>query len=65
MLEGFRRMIDVSDDGPNNAGQPVVPIRDAVLEQGFVVADRVGQHLCHPDQQRVRGAVPQHDADLL
>jgi Protein of unknown function (DUF1194) len=65
MLEGFRRMIDVSDDGPNSAGQPVVPIRDAVLEQGLVLADRVGQHLCHPDQQRVRGAVPQHDADLL
>src|SRR5919106_1110041 len=36
-FEGFRRVIDVSGDGPNSAGQPVVPIRDAVLEQGFVV----------------------------
>jgi hypothetical protein len=35
--EGFRRVIDVSGDGPNSAGAPVVPIRDAVLEQGFVI----------------------------
>jgi hypothetical protein len=35
--EGFRRVIDVSGDGPNSAGPPVVPIRDAVLEQGFIV----------------------------
>jgi hypothetical protein len=35
--EGFRQVIDVSGDGPNSAGGPVVPARDAVLEQGFIV----------------------------
>lgn len=35
--EGFRRVIDVSGDGPNSSGQPVVPARDAVIEQGLVV----------------------------
>ena len=35
--EGMRRVIDVSGDGPNNMGPPVVPVRDAVLEQGIVI----------------------------
>jgi hypothetical protein len=35
--EGFRRVIDVSGDGPNSSGAPVVPARDAVLEQGMIV----------------------------
>ena len=35
--EGLRRVIDVSGDGPNSSGAPVVPTRDAVLEQGFIV----------------------------
>lgn len=35
--EGFRRVIDVSGDGPNNMGLPVVPTRDAVLAQGMVI----------------------------
>jgi hypothetical protein len=35
--KGFRQVIDVSGDGPNSAGGPVVPARDAVLEQGFIV----------------------------
>jgi hypothetical protein len=35
--EGFRRVIDVSGDGPNSSGAPVVPARDAVLEQGVIV----------------------------
>jgi hypothetical protein len=35
--EGFRQVIDVSGDGPNSAGGPVLPARDAVLEQGFIV----------------------------
>jgi Protein of unknown function (DUF1194) len=35
--DGFRRVIDVSGDGPNSAGAPVVPIRDAVLEQGLII----------------------------
>ena len=35
--EGLRRVIDVSGDGPNNAGVPVVPVRDAVVEAGIVI----------------------------
>jgi hypothetical protein len=35
--DGLRRVIDVSGDGPNNAGAPVVPARDAVVESGVVV----------------------------
>jgi Protein of unknown function (DUF1194) len=35
--EGFRRVIDVSGDGPNSSGAPVVPTRDAVLKQGVIV----------------------------
>jgi Protein of unknown function (DUF1194) len=35
--EGFRQVIDVSGDGPNSAGGPVVPARDAVLEQGLII----------------------------
>ncbi|HEX8374511.1 MAG TPA: DUF1194 domain-containing protein, partial [Geminicoccaceae bacterium] len=35
--EGMRRVIDVSGDGPNNMGPPVVPVRDAVLERGIVI----------------------------
>ena len=36
-FDGFRRVIDVSGDGPNSSGTPVVPARDAALEQGLVV----------------------------
>ncbi len=35
--EGFRRVIDVSGDGPNSSGEPVAPTRDAVLQQDLVV----------------------------
>ena len=35
--EGFRQVIDVSGDGPNSSGAPVLPTRDAVLAQGFIV----------------------------
>ena len=35
--EGLRRVIDISGDGPNNMGGPVVPARDAVLAQGVVI----------------------------
>jgi hypothetical protein len=30
-------VIDVSGDGPNSTGNPVVPTRDAVLAQGLIV----------------------------
>jgi Protein of unknown function (DUF1194) len=36
-FDGLRRVIDVSGDGPNNAGAPVVPARDAAVEGGIVV----------------------------
>ena len=35
--EGLRRVIDISGDGPNNMGGPVVPARDAVLAQGIII----------------------------
>lgn len=34
---GLRRVIDVSGDGPNNLGPPVVPARDAAVRSGVVV----------------------------
>jgi len=30
-------VIDVSGDGPNSSGAPVLPARDAVLAKGFIV----------------------------
>jgi len=36
-ITGLRRVIDVSGDGPNNAGLPVVEARDSVLAQGIVI----------------------------
>ncbi len=36
-FDGFRRVIDISGDGPNNHGRPVVPVRDAVLAQGITI----------------------------
>jgi hypothetical protein len=35
--DGFRRVIDVSGDGPNSSGAPVAPTRDAALEQGLII----------------------------
>ncbi|MEM6636443.1 MAG: DUF1194 domain-containing protein [Pseudomonadota bacterium] len=34
---GLRRVIDVSGDGPNNQGRPVLRAREAVLDKGFIV----------------------------
>jgi hypothetical protein len=34
---GLRRVIDVSGDGPNNQGRPVLEARDAVTSRGIVV----------------------------
>ncbi len=36
-FEGSRRVIDISGDGPNNMGTPVIPERDAVVAAGIVV----------------------------
>ena len=35
--DGLRRVIDVSGDGPNNAGVPVVAARDRALGDGIVI----------------------------
>ena len=34
---GLRRVIDISGDGPNNNGEPVVIARDAALAKGVVI----------------------------
>lgn len=34
---GMRRVLDVSGDGPNNSGPPVVPMRDALVAQGVTI----------------------------
>jgi hypothetical protein len=34
---GLRRVIDISGDGPNNNGGPVIAARDAALEKGVVI----------------------------
>jgi hypothetical protein len=34
---GLRRVIDISGDGPNNNGAPVLIARDAALEKGIVI----------------------------
>jgi hypothetical protein len=34
---GARQAIDVSGDGPNNMGPPVVPVRDAVVARGITI----------------------------
>jgi hypothetical protein len=36
-VRGIRRVIDVSGDGPNNAGVPVVPVRDGLVANGIVI----------------------------
>lgn len=36
-FRGTRRVIDVSGDGPNNAGRPVIAARDAILERGIII----------------------------
>ena len=36
-FEGLRRVIDVSGDGPNNQGLPVLAARDAVLARGITI----------------------------
>jgi len=36
-LEGTRRAIDISGDGPNNTGRPVAEVRDEIAARGFVI----------------------------
>lgn len=36
-FSGLRRVVDVSGDGPNNDGPPIVPTRDLVIAKGIVI----------------------------
>jgi hypothetical protein len=36
-VTSLKRVIDISGDGPNNDGPPVVPVRDMVLGKGIIV----------------------------
>jgi hypothetical protein len=36
-FDGDRRAIDVSGDGPNNAGPPVAPVRDRIVRRGITI----------------------------
>ena len=36
-FNGVRRVIDISGDGPNNAGVPVMPVRDQLVSRGVVI----------------------------
>ncbi len=36
-FSGLRQVVDISGDGPNNSGEPVVPARDRALEKGVVI----------------------------
>ena len=35
--KGYRQVIDISGDGPNNQGSPVLAAREAALEKGIVI----------------------------
>jgi hypothetical protein len=36
-IEGMRRVIDVSGDGPNNMGMPIALAREAVIRKGITI----------------------------
>lgn len=36
-FDGFRKVIDISGDGPNNQGQPVLDVREAALARRIVI----------------------------
>jgi hypothetical protein len=36
-FRGMKRVIDISGDGPNNQGEPVEAVRDAVIKQGITI----------------------------
>lgn len=37
LFDGQRKVIDISGDGPNNIGLPVIAARDAALKEGIVI----------------------------
>jgi Protein of unknown function (DUF1194) len=36
-FQGVKRVIDISGDGPNNQGAPVVIVRNALIERGIII----------------------------
>jgi hypothetical protein len=36
-FKGDRQVIDISGDGPNNSGRPIVPIRDSLVAGGVII----------------------------
>ncbi|MEX0285522.1 MAG: DUF1194 domain-containing protein [Paracoccaceae bacterium] len=56
---GLRRVIDISGDGPNNQGRPVLPARSDVLAQGIVIN---GLPLMTQDEFSERFGIPDLDA---
>ncbi|MEX0852149.1 MAG: DUF1194 domain-containing protein [Bauldia sp.] len=36
-VSGFRRVVDISGDGANNIGSPVVPMRDQLVDEGITI----------------------------
>jgi hypothetical protein len=36
-MKGIRRVVDVSGDGPNNSGRPILPARDELVAKGIVI----------------------------
>lgn len=56
---GLRRVIDVSGDGPNNQGMPVLQARHRVLEQGIIIN---GLPLMTQDELSLRWGIPDLDA---
>ncbi len=55
---GLRRVIDISGDGPNNQGRPVLPARAEVLAQGIVIN---GLPLMTQDEMSERFGIPDLD----
>jgi len=55
---GHRRVIDISGDGPNNAGAPVVPARDLALASGIIIN---GLPLMTRDSQDTRWSIEELD----
>jgi hypothetical protein len=36
-FRGTRQVIDVSGDGPNNSGAPIIPVRDEIVASGIII----------------------------
>lgn len=58
-FNGLRRVIDISGDGPNNQGRPVLAARSEVLSRGIVIN---GLPLMTVDEISLRWGIPDLDA---